>query len=334
MPITFYPAGLNIGTYTDTFVVTSSASNSPLNIPVTFNIVESSVTLIADPPSLTVTSPVNGPDITQTINFTSSSSSTPVDITNVTDDATPWDFGSWSPGPTPSSMPITFYPAGLNIGTYTDTFVVTSSASNSPLNIPVTFNIVESSVTLIADPPSLTVTSPVNGPDITQTINFTSSSSSTPVDITNVTDDATPWDFGSWSPGPTPSSMPITFYPAGLNIGTYTDTFVVTSSASNSPLNIPVTFNIVESSVTLIADPPSLTVTSPVNGPDITQTINFTSSSSSTPVDITNVTDDATPWDFGSWSPGPTPSSMPIIFYPAGLNIGTYTDTFVVTSSA
>jgi hypothetical protein len=260
---TFFYGTIN---YTATANATTSARSASFSVvqpnAVSFTVNQAagtspSVTLIADPPSLTVTSPVNGPDITQTINFTSSSSSTPVDITNVTDDATPWDFGSWSPGPTPSSMPITFYPAGLNIGTYTDTFVVTSSASNSPLNIPVTFNIVESSVTLIADPPSLTVTSPVNGPDITQTINFTSSSSSTPVDITNVTDDATPWDFGSWSPGPTPSSMPIIFYPAGLNIGTYTDTFVVTSSASNSPLNIPITFNIVASSS---SGPPGLGV--------------------------------------------------------------------------
>src|ERR1022692_871924 len=260
---TFFYGTIN---YTATANATTSARSASFSVvqpnAVSFTVNQAagtspSVTLIADPPSLTVTSPVNGPDITQTINFTSSSSSTPVDITNVTDDATPWDFGSWSPGPTPSSMPITFYPAGLNIGTYTDTFMVTSSASNSPLNIPVTFNIVESSVTLIADPPSLTVTSPVNGPDITQTINFTSSSSSTPVDITNVTDDATPWDFGSWSPGPTPSSMPIIFYPAGLNIGTYTDTFVVTSSASNSPLNIPITFNIVASSS---SGPPGLGV--------------------------------------------------------------------------
>ena len=207
----------------------------------------SSPTLIATPPSITINSPLNGPNITETINFTSSNPSTPVNLINVTDDATAtWDFGLLFTGPTPSSMQLTLYPAGLSEGTYTDTFVVTSDASNSPLQIPVTFNIgPASSPTLIATPPSIVVNSPVNGPNITETINFTSSNPSTPVNLTNVTDDATAsWDYGLLYIGLTPSIMQLTLYPAGLSEGTYTDTFVITSDASNNPLQIPVTFNI------------------------------------------------------------------------------------------
>src|ERR1035438_9729623 len=215
-------------------------------------------------------------------------------------------------------------------------FTVNQAAGTSP------------SVTLIADPPSLTVTSPVNGPDITQTINFTSSSSSTPVDITNVTDDATPWDFGSWSPGPTPSSMPIIFYPAGLNIGTYTDTFVVTSSASNSPLNIPITFNIVASSS---SGPPGLGVSPstpitnccvPVGSQvNLTPTPISLTSSNSTQIGF-SVTTQTNNQIGGNWLlvslgagsasslTGPTPASLTAVANMQGFVPGTYAATISI----
>jgi streptogramin lyase len=101
-------------------------------------------TLIATPPSLTVTSVVNGPNIVEAINLTSNSATTPVNISSVTSGANPWDSVQGSAGPTPSSVLVSLFPNSLVAKTYADTITVTSNATNSPLRIPVTFNVVAS----------------------------------------------------------------------------------------------------------------------------------------------------------------------------------------------
>ena len=61
---------------------------------------------------------------------------------------------------------------------------------------------------------------------------------------------------------------------------------------------------------TLVATPASLTVSSPVNGPDITKTINFTTSGTGGAVTITNVTDDSTA--SGTSEPGRRAQRLPL----------------------
>jgi hypothetical protein len=424
-----------------------------------------SVTLVATPPSITVNSLVNGPNIVETINFTSSSATTPVNITNITDEASAyWDYGLWFPGPTPSTMTLTFFPSGLSVGTYNDTFVVTSSASNSPLQIPVTLNIVSSSETGNGPPalgvnPSTPISAGVtigtNAQMIGSSINLTSSNStpvdfavftqtnnlvggnwlsvslgsgssssvtgSTPATLTvyanmqgfvagvytgtvtitpqsssssgpttiNVTVTASGTDQLSitWAPGnnstmafvsplatvgfiqvdssvsgqplsfnavptimspaggtwltvnesspQTNATVTVTAQAGGLSTGVYQAAINVYDSANVDEQTINVTLTIQGSNVTLIASPASVAVTSPEFGPNIVIPINFTSSSSSTPVAITSITDNlSVNWDLGVWATGNTPSSMTLTLFPASLSQGTYSDSFLVTSNA
>jgi hypothetical protein len=142
--------------------------------------------LIATPSSITASSMIYGSRITRTINFTSDSG-TPVTITSITHDRTAaWDAPTFTPGQTPTSMTLALIPEELPMGTYNDTLVVASTASNNPLRIPVTFTITYETPggrpSLVVSPTSINNTSVPIGTQTTLSPSISvSSSNSTPI---------------------------------------------------------------------------------------------------------------------------------------------------------
>ena len=162
MSIVFHTTGLKAGTYTDTFVITSNASNNPLRIPITFTISQSS----EGQPSLNV-SP-NSPITNNSVPIGTQTNLTPTPISLSSSNSTQINFsvstqtgnfigpnwltvnlnggtsGSGSvSGTTPASLTVVANLQGFAPNaTYTGTVTIapTSSSSNGPQVIRVTIS--------------------------------------------------------------------------------------------------------------------------------------------------------------------------------------------------
>jgi len=212
-------------------------------------------TLVAAPTSLTFT--VNGANpATQTVMVTSSGAS----ISGITTSAsvtTPAG-GKWLTfmppgGSTPLTSTVGISAAGLAAGTYMGSVSYTAAgASNSPLSVPVTLNVmtpIPAAVpTLMLSTSSLNFTAMVGGTVSSQSVMVTASDGT----AVTYTDSATTATGGSWlsvdggadTTGSTPEPISVTL-PSGLGAGTYTGSVTFTSSAvSNSPVTLPVTLTV------------------------------------------------------------------------------------------
>jgi hypothetical protein len=148
--------------------------------------------------------------------------------------------------------------AGLASGSYQGSIAFTDTNNMVETTLFVTLNVTGPAATLVATPSAVTITSPANGPPITQTVNLTSSDGTTALTLQGVSDDGVPWALVQGSGtnsanGPvTPGALSITVTPSGLTAGPHIDNVVVTSNASNSPVRIPVTLTIQASGVQTI----------------------------------------------------------------------------------
>ncbi len=154
-------------------------------------------------------------------------------------------------GITPGTVGVNLNPSGLPVGAYKANVAVASSASNSPLSVPVTLT-VTSGVTLILTPPTVTFTYTQGGsPPPGQVVQFTTSSGS--LTYSFMVNSVVNWLTVNPPGGANPSSLFLTVNPAGLNPGSYTATIEVSASgAVNSPQALGVTL-IVENATPAIA---------------------------------------------------------------------------------
>src|SRR5262249_47446129 len=81
-------------------------------------------------------------------------------------------------GSTGGSFTVSANPASLAAGSYTGTVKVYSAVSNSPVSLPVTFNVGSATFTLIANPTSLAFSSVTGVTTPSKTLAVTTSSSS------------------------------------------------------------------------------------------------------------------------------------------------------------
>ena len=235
---------------------------------------------------------------------------------------------------TPASFTVSVKTAGLISGVLNGNIEITSTAAtNSPLEIPVTFNVTSStlnvpSTLLTFDYTIGGTTPPAQSVNITGTsgINFTTSAATTLG--------------GAWlsatQSGTVPASISVSANAAvlsGLTAGTYAGTVTVTSSgASGSPASIPVTLNV--SAPTLTAAPLQLSFTYSAGGPaqPATQTITVS--------DPAGVNFTATPATTagGAWllvNPGSGKASgtLTVSVNTAGLTEPTYSGTITIAAT-
>lgn len=338
--VTATPGSLTAGTYNGTVKVWTTATNSPLSLPVTLTITNPSFMLVANPTSFTFNSVTGVPTPTQSLTVTTSPSmSVAYTAAASTTDGHPWLIVSPTSGmtggsPLTVSVDPTKVPTG---GTYTGKITLTSSgASNSPLAVMVTFN----DTVVTPNPTSLTFSSPMGGPaPPAQTLNVNSTAGLANVSFAAST---TTMTGGSWLQV-TPTSgtsnvtaLMVSVIPGSLAVGTYHGNVVITPTGATTPVMVPVTYTV--SALPMLSvlpamlsfsaevggsNPPSQSLTVSSTG----GTVSFSDSASTTPPGGTWLS--VTP---GSGSTS-SPATLTVSINIAGLTAATYNGMITVTAS-
>jgi len=235
------------GNYTGLVTIAASGvSNSPRYVPVTFSVSTVSA-LRAEPGPLRFTQ-IFGASAPEPQRLTISSTGGLLNITATVNTLTGGNWLSVSPqgGLTPAALNVSANGSQLAVGQYTGSIVVTSAnATNSPLIIPITLDVVRAQNPIVANPTSLSFNFAAGGAaPPPQAISL---SATTPVQFTITTTTASggAWLTASPGSGNTPTNINVTVNPTTLAAGTYTGAVVVTSAtATNSPFQIPVTLTV------------------------------------------------------------------------------------------
>lgn len=335
LTITANPAGLAAGAYSGTVTLSYGSSGvTATKIPVTFTIGASgpSITLSASPTSLTFnfTPGSSTQPSAQTLTVTSSSATS----VNAAVTSGSWLSVSPSSGATPAGFTVSVNTTGLSSQTYSGNIQITdSSASNSPLNVPVTLNV--SSTTLTVSTASLTFNYNIGGSaPAAQSVSISGTAG---IAFTAV---AATTSGGAWLSA-TPasgtvsssSSVSIGVTTTGLAAGTYSGTVTITSTgASGSPAIIPVTLNI--STVTLTATPAQLGFSYQIGGSTqpAAQTI-AVSDTSNVSFTATAATALGGPWLSVTPATGTASGSLTVSVNTKGLTADVYTGTITIAAT-
>jgi uncharacterized protein (TIGR03437 family) len=237
------PTGLSKGTYQGSIVLSSTgAGNSPVTVPVTL-VVAAAPVITAAPSQLAFSYTLgNSAPAGTPIQVTSSGTVLTYLVSATTDTGGPW-LQVTSGGNTPGTVTASVSTTGLAPGTYTGTIALSSAgAGNTPLLIPVTL-MVSTSAVLTAAPASVQFVAQQGGSaPASQTVHL--DSGGTPIAVTYQGTPGADW-LSYTGPPNTPGDLAISVSPTGLAPGRYTAIVLVVSNfAVNSPLQIPVTFDV------------------------------------------------------------------------------------------
>src|ERR1039457_818746 len=333
LTISVSPSSLFASTYYGTVTVTATgpggaaAANSPVVIPVTFNVTSGSLTLNAAdlsfaqtlggpaPSSQTVTIGSNG----QALNYAA--------VANSNNPVT-WLSVSPASGNTSTNGILTLAVDGskLTAGTYTGFIQVTSSqASNSPQTITVHFTV--NPGTLSAPNTPLTFTQAAGGA-APPAQSIAVSGSPVPLNFTVV---GSTFNGGNWlsaapPSGATPSTVQVSVNGASLAAGQYTGSVTIASSgAGGSPITVGVILNVV-TPASLAASPTSLSFAYTVGlAAPAAQNLAVTATGGTGNVPITaqaQVDGTATGWLVVTPASGNTPATFAISVVTSGLAAG------------
>ena len=309
-------AGLAVGMYSGSILVTASAaSGSPVTIPVSLS-VTSTPSLIATPATLAfsyTTGAAAPAGQSVAVSTSNGASATFATSTN----APSWLQTSPTSGASPSSFTVNVVPGSLAAGTYKGTITVSASGFTSA-TVAVTFT-VSAAPPLNVTPASLAFSFLIGG--------ATPASQSFGVTSGNVPVNFTVASPGNWlqvnpSHGTTPESVTVTANPAGLAAGTYGGTILVTPTGSASSVGVAVTLTVTGVSQLTIA-PSQLTFAATVGGAaPAPQTLALTSKA---PLAFTAASGSA--WLSVTPTGGSTPATLSVSVNPAGLAAGAYNGT-------
>ncbi|MFN7993309.1 MAG: hypothetical protein U0Q18_06895 [Bryobacteraceae bacterium] len=329
-------ATLGQGTYTGTVTLTpSSGSTTPLQVPVTLTITGTPLVSVS-PASMSFQYQIGGAVSSQTLSVTSAAGDLAFAAT-ATVAANPagtvWLLVNPSSGNTPSTLTVTFAPAGLPAGTYTGQVTINAPGA-PPVTVAVTL-LVTTNPLLVLTPSSLEFDYQV-GTANPAPQNIATASSGVPIPFTVAAATATG---GSWlsvtSSGTTPNSAAVSVNPMGMSVGTYTGTITFTAaSAGNSPQQIPVTLKIGNDPLILSNPNTLMFLYQTGKSVPVAQTINLTSNTGATlNYTISAFTTDGANWLSATPSTGATPSTASIAVSTAGLAVGKYTGTVKITAT-
>jgi hypothetical protein len=164
---------------------------------------------------------------------------------------TGWLSASLSDSTAPANLTLSSNVTGLTTGTYQATVTVSASAAeNSPLTIPVTFDVappLPARIVLTPATISFNDTAGTSSP-ASQTIAITKDGIGTLTGLkatVNYASGAAGWLTASLSDTTPPATLTVSARNAGLNAATYRATLEISATvAGNGPLNVPITFNI------------------------------------------------------------------------------------------
>jgi uncharacterized protein (TIGR03437 family) len=332
-------AALPSGTYTGNVQISStSAVNSPVNIPVQFVVSGAAVTtLTSSPAAITFNYQLGGTTpAAQTLSVTSNTgAAVPFAATIVLTSGLGWLEVSPASGTTPANLTVTAPAAVVAAGapgTYTGFVVITPTNGGAALQVPVTLNIT-GSPTFSASPTSITFnyeSGQATPPQ--QNINLAVVGGTSTFTITPTTNTGGNWLVVFPLSGVTPAILTVGVQqPSFLPPGVYTGNIRVTSGTGQpAAINIPVTLN-VSSNPLLSVSPNSLQFSYQPGSPaPAAQTITPTSTSGALNYAV------AAQASGGNWlivnpSSGVTPTPISVSIDPAGLAPGTYTGTVTIT---
>lgn len=135
--------------------------------------------------------------------------------------------------------------AGLGEGTFFDTIVITSSeADNSPQYLPVILNMIKLPPVIVADPDEFVVSAVQGGANPDDKFLYISTSvPGSDLDWTVSNNES--WMTLTPTSGMPPDSVTLSFDISGLSYGNYYDTILVSDpNATNNPVEVPVTLQI------------------------------------------------------------------------------------------
>jgi uncharacterized protein (TIGR03437 family) len=253
-PVTFQvsvnPVGLSEGIYYGSIVFSAAAAgtvdNSPLVVPVAFN-VTGSASLVITPGPLTFTQFQGGAaPASQALNIASSGTLLSYTVETSILTGSGWLSVSANSGITPSSIQVTANGTQLGLGSYSGSVIIRATgASNSPQVVPITLNVV-SPPSVSASPNSLTFSANTNNvvTPPTQTIEVRS----TGAQITYSVQATVPSGQPQWlvvtptTAATTPSNITVSISLTGLQPGVYNGTITINTGLPQ-PITIPVQLN-------------------------------------------------------------------------------------------
>ncbi|UDY37962.1 PKD domain-containing protein [Dermatobacter hominis] len=250
-------------------------------------------------PTASITAPANGATVNRgdTVNFAATASDSDGTISTYA-----WDFGDGNTGA--GATPAKIYTA---LGAKTVTLTVTDNNGGTVVRTI--------TLTVVNNPPTASITAPTNGSNVTRgvPINFTSTASDVDGTISSYA-----WNFGD---GTTSTQQnPTKTYANSVTTGSKTVTLVVTDNDGGT-VTRTITVNVVNSA-------PSVSITAPPTGTDVTrgQAIGFTSSASDPDGTIASYA-----WNFGDSTT--STQQNPTKTYANSVTPGTKTVTLTVTDN-
>lgn len=341
-------AGLGVGTCTGNVVISPLNAANPTNITIPVSLLVSNLPLIQ--------APATGPTFTyqiggavpgsQQVQITSTTAGLNVGATATPNTGQP-NFLQITPatGVTPQAFTLGINPsvlANLAPGTYTETVTLSGSgAGNAPQTFTVTLT-VSSNPSLISSVPSINFNYEV-GQAAPSSQTFTVSSNGAPLNFQVAANTTSCPGFLTATPTAgntlTSSQSQVVVSVSTQNLTTPQvcngNVTLTVPGSTVAPLVIPVTFNVAGTTLLNVSQG-SINVTALTGAAAITKTISVTSTdSSAVAFSATETTSPAgLSWLAVAPNSGNTPNNLVVTINPAGLGVGTYTGTIVVSSTA
>lgn len=349
-------SNLPIGVYQGAIYVTipnasPNPDGSPMRIPVTFNVNGGTICAgtcgsTIQPLTFTQVLGAAAPPV-QTVSITSTPSSVSFTVTSaVTSPAN----GTWlsaiisaGAGSTPGTVTVGVNPGTLASGTYQGTVtVVSNGATGSPLVIPVTLNVQQATISAPTTP--LYFSQLAGGPaPASQQVVVTSIPTGVSFTVNAIPGTGAGWLTAtagtsgvSGTTGTASGTITVSVNGASLSPNPYTGLITITSAgATGSPIAIPVVLT-VGPAVQLSVSQSSLSFTASVGQATTPQTVQLTSSATTT-FAVTTSTKDNGSWlvvNPSSGAASATPITLSVSANTQNLAAGSYSGTVTVSSAA
>ena len=332
------PTGLADGTYSGVILIyATGATNSPVNVPVTFTIGQ----LGSTPPSLSFSYQTGGTvPAAQAITINGPATSVGFTAAPTVPSGALWLEVAPISGTTPGTINVNLNPAviaTLADGIYSGTVVVTpGSGTTTPLNIPVTLTVSATPV-ITATPASLAFLYESGGTHNTTEQSVALSTTGTPASFTaaasvNANSANVAWLSVSPVSGATPATLSVSVAPGALPAGTYSGKVTITVPGAAAVVeNVTLT---VSTSPLLGLSPASLSFNYQV-GSALPVAQDITPSSTGAAISYTVA---ATTTSGGDWlaatGGGTTPNAAAVSVNPTGLATGTYNGAINFTAAS
>ncbi len=334
--LTANPAGLPVGSYSGTLVISASGlASAQVNVTLT---IAASTQLTALPTSLAFQRQL-GVDVAagaddQIISINTTGTASSFSIATSTTDNGPWLQATGSAS-TPGLVTVRVNPAGLLAGTYNGNVAIASQGLTS-LTIPVTLTISPNPF-LSASTNIVNIAAQRSAGAATQTIALQTSNGSNVGFTTTVSvSSGGNWLIASPLIGTAPGSIDISVNPAGLTPGTYSGAVQIAApSAANPAVTVVVNFTVTDFPIISVAPKTlSLNIAS-----DVTQTtilrdlpaITVTGNAGNTPYTTSVSTFNGGAWLLSGPSSGATTGTITSLVDASGLPPGIYRGQISVT---